>query len=317
MSTGTPVSARWRRLARITSLVRASGAAMGLGVHVLEIEEDQVEVREQALEDLPAGVATGLHGRGETGLTGETQERLSKGGLGGGLAAGQGDAAIVGIEGAIAENFCDDVTGGAAGAEPAQRAAGTELSTGAEFVLFLLRDGAVGPALRTELFKLAAVNTLLRGKPEFRLEVLRLGVATPGAAERATFEEDVGAYAGAVVNGEALDVEDHALDVFGALRGNGGREGFCDEWRGGAGFGESFAGHERAAEDVAVIAELGGDDADGAADGAVAVLRHGSAGRLRSRSPALKTLPPMTKRSTSRIMASDATATPRARPASS
>jgi hypothetical protein len=53
-----------------------------------------------------------------------------------------------------------------------------------------------------------AFYALVGSKQEFFVEGFALRVVTPLTGKRTAFEEDCGAYAGSIVDGKPLDVED-------------------------------------------------------------------------------------------------------------
>jgi len=62
-------------------------------------------------------------------------------------------------------------------------------------------------------YTLATGDTPFGNVAKLRFRVLPLGIVAPEAAQRATFEEDRGADARAIVQGEALYVENNVSSV--------------------------------------------------------------------------------------------------------
>jgi len=76
-------------------------------------------------------------------------------------------------------------------------------------------EGAVGAGGDAAL---DAAKTQVRVEEDLPRRALRLGVVAPPATQGATLEEDHGAQAGTVVDGEALDVEDDGTALCPAAR---------------------------------------------------------------------------------------------------
>jgi hypothetical protein len=68
------------------------------------------------------------------------------------------------------------------------------------------------PADGAGVFELATGNAILLAQCQLRLQLLRLRVRTPLAAQRAALQEDIRAHARPIVHGHALHVEDHATN---------------------------------------------------------------------------------------------------------
>ena len=168
------------------SRIDAGPAAVGDGIGMLEVLEDEIELG----DDVPIGGGGGVAARfeGEVLAVEKGDEGVEEGGLEEGFTAGEGDAAVGGTEDVrIDEDFVRKCLGGdAAAAEDA---------------------GAVGtlPAVRAG----TAVDALLFLEEHFRLRGEPFGVVAPGTAEGTALEEDGRADAGPVVETELAHLEDN------------------------------------------------------------------------------------------------------------
>ena len=194
------------------------------GIHVLDVEEHVVEPLAGFEHGVGLGLAAGLDGGAHVAGPGFAQERQGELGLEEGLAAGEGHAAAgARVEGRVLLDDLQHLVHGAGLAvdEQALGRAGLGAGKGAAGALGSVDDklafgqgleGAPGTgvnAARAVLEAYAAVGV----DGQLGLQTLGLGVAAPAAAQPAALEEDDGAYAGAVVDGVLLDVEDEAFGL--------------------------------------------------------------------------------------------------------
>ena len=182
-----------------------------------EVEEKEVDKRREEVEAVGWDEAVGFEGGVEVVFAAEAQEREKEIVLQGGFAAGEGDAAAGAfVVGFVAQNRGEDFVWRDVRADDGDEVARTRGDArGAEFARG--RSKAVATVgvesvdvVGTGVDARAAVVALGEVDADLRFGGNGFGVVAPVATGVATFEKNGGANAGAVVQGEALKVENNA-----------------------------------------------------------------------------------------------------------
>ena len=194
----------------------AGRLAVALGVHELDVEQDEVRVREDGLEGLPGDVSRGVEGGVDAAAVAASEDVGHEAGLEERLAAGAGGAAAgVVVEGLVLEDLGDDVLGGGLAAlhDNGLGVAGLGAAAAQGADLAVVVPGLAleaQRAARADAEAAAAADALVGEEDDLGLPGDALGVVAPRAAHGAALEEDGGPDARAVVDRELLDVEDLA-----------------------------------------------------------------------------------------------------------